>query len=154
LNFNFVIMEIFETAGNGSNFISSIRRSKTAFTARTPIAGYAEQITPDLVIAVRDAGISEIMVKPFSSGVLLKKLNSMLFSPRPFIQNVGYSGPSRRRKDNPVYIGPRRREADKPSVIEKGQVDRAMAEEEVTTAISQEELLKRVGKNIPDKTVS
>ena len=117
--------------------VSQIRRSKTTSSQIVPVIGYTEKVTSELVIAVRDAGIDEIIVKPFSSGVLQKKLVMTLQTPRKFIQSSTYRGPCRRRKENPSYLGAKRREADRLPPVQviaesSGFSPKAMSQESLT----------------------
>ena len=145
--FDLMITEI--VMGGGSlEMVSAIRRSKTPLDAKIPIIGFSETVTHEMVAAVRDSGMSEIMVKPFSSGVLLKKLSTVFFTPRPFVQQGGYFGPCRRRKDSPHYFGPFRREVDRLAAIAAEAAAAAPptpTEPAIPGAMSQDALSQRFG---------
>lgn len=60
------------------------------------------------VRAARDAGVSELLAKPFSANTMLGRLISVIEEPRPFIKSANYIGPCRRRRTEP-HFGPERR---------------------------------------------
>ena len=111
--FNLIITELHMPILNGLGLVAHIRHSKAHAQNTIPVIGYTGAITSEVVVAVRDAGINEIMVRPFSSGVLSKKINLVLLTPRPFIHGEKYVGPCRRRKAMPSYMGGLRREVDR-----------------------------------------
>jgi len=111
-SFDLLIIELKTPILCGKELISRVRRSKAPIDTSIPIIGYTDGVTPESVSEWRDAGISEIMLKPFSSGVLYKKLNSVLLTPRPFVRTEHYVGPCRRRKKS-TGSGYFRRKEDK-----------------------------------------
>ncbi|MDB5367044.1 MAG: two-component system response regulator [Rhodospirillales bacterium] len=70
------------------------------------MTGYTEA---HRVLAARDAGITEMLAKPFSAGKLYQRLIATIEYPRAFIRSPRYTGPDRRRFNNPSYEGPDRR---------------------------------------------
>jgi CheY-like chemotaxis protein len=64
------------------------------------------------VAEARDAGVNEFIVKPLSAQMLVRRLQAIISSNRPFVRCDSYFGPDRRRRDDPEYQGPFRREAD------------------------------------------
>ena len=58
----------------------------------------------------RIAGVDEYVIKPFSTGSLTARLESVVLSRREFIDGKTYVGPCRRRKLVVDYAGARRRE--------------------------------------------
>src|SRR4051812_33294990 len=78
------------------------------------------------VMAARDAGITEFMVKPVSPKALYQRILTVIANPRPFIRTKTYFGPDRRRNTNSSYVGPERRKGGKSDVIRQaGLVDKA-----------------------------
>lgn len=61
------------------------------------------------IVEARDAGVNEIISKPFSSGGFLARLEKMVEAPRPFVRAESYTGPDRRRRADPEFPGPERR---------------------------------------------
>jgi DNA-binding response OmpR family regulator len=63
------------------------------------------------VLAARDAGVDEFLVKPLSRAQLLAGIRTVIDNPRPFSRTDGYFGPDRRRQ--PItHDGPERRKDD------------------------------------------
>jgi CheY-like chemotaxis protein len=61
------------------------------------------------IVAMRDAGVNEILAKPFSALTLFSHLFNSFQKPRPFIRSDHYFGPDRRRKAlGPLKFGERR----------------------------------------------
>jgi len=58
------------------------------------------------VYEAREAGVTEIVAKPFSSAALMARISNALEKPRPFISSEGYSGPCRRTGEVESFIEP------------------------------------------------
>jgi len=56
------------------------------------------------VYEAREAGVTEIVAKPFSSAALMARLTNSLDKPRPFITSEGYNGPCRRTGEVESFI--------------------------------------------------
>ena len=109
--FHIVVTELLMPVMGGVELTAQIRRGK-GVDNQIPIIGYTADITPELLRSARDAGINELMTRPFSSGVLIKKMGLALHTVRPFVRCPTYVGPCRRRKALVPYIGLRRRQDD------------------------------------------
>lgn len=70
------------------------------------LTGYTEQRR---VQAARDAGVNEFLSKPFNIVGLLKRIEALIYQPRPYVRSDAYFGPDRRRRADPGYKGPERR---------------------------------------------
>ena len=70
--FHIVVTELLMPVMGGVELTAQIRRGK-GVDNQIPIIGYTADITPELLRSARDAGINELMTRPFSSGVLIKK---------------------------------------------------------------------------------
>jgi CheY-like chemotaxis protein len=98
---------------DGVQFTQLVRNSPDSADPFLPIimlTGFAER---NRVFEARDAGVTEIVVKPVTARSLLDRINTVIFKPRPFIRTADYFGPCRRRRDDPHYSGPRRRAAER-----------------------------------------
>ena len=73
------------------------------------VTGHTDRAT---VIAARDAGVNEFVVKPLTARALLSRIDSVIMRPRPFIRCKTYFGPDRRRIADKNYPGPFRRNTD------------------------------------------
>jgi two-component system, chemotaxis family, chemotaxis protein CheY len=72
------------------------------------ITGYSDL---NRVIGAREAGVTELIVKPVTAEAVISRMDAVIFKPRPFAKTETYFGPSRRRKREGDYAGPDRRAA-------------------------------------------
>lgn len=101
---------------DGVEFVQMIRTgadSPNPFLPVIMVTGHSEK---SKVMAARDAGVNEFLVKPINAKSLLMRLQSIIDNPRPFIRSGGYFGPDRRRMAKKNYEGPWRRKDDKNSL--------------------------------------
>jgi CheY-like chemotaxis protein len=73
------------------------------------MTGYSSH---DKVVAARDRGVTEFLVKPFSAEALAKRIAHVIKAPRDFVAAPAYQGPDRRRRPTDGYKGPDRRQDD------------------------------------------
>ncbi|GGE37987.1 response regulator [Agaricicola taiwanensis] len=78
---------------NGEEMVRLIRNPKTSPFATVPIIVMTAHTQRYQIHAAIQAGVNEIIVKPFSAKDLLQRLESVVARPRPFIQIGGYFGP-------------------------------------------------------------
>jgi len=76
---------------------------------RVPIVMIGDRARPSDLARVRDCGIDEFVLRPFSTAALLERINEARFHRREFIESPTYIGPCRRRRRDEAYDGPRRR---------------------------------------------
>ena len=99
---------------DGVEFTRLVRNAKDSANVFLPIimlTGYADRTR---VIEARDAGVTELIVKPVTAQAVIARLNAVIYHPRPFVRTEDYFGPDRRRSTNPDYKGPERRGSGKP----------------------------------------
>jgi CheY-like chemotaxis protein len=77
-----------------------------------PILMITGNITRQRLNEVRDAGIDEILAKPFTILAVADRLNAIVNNRREFIICNAYIGPCRRRSTPADFIGPWRRDTD------------------------------------------
>jgi len=97
---------------DGLEFTRQIRHSRRGLNNQMPIimvTGYADRVR---VLEARDAGVTELVVKPVTANAVLTRLNQVIYKPRSFVRTDDYYGPDRRRRSDIAYIGPMRRESD------------------------------------------
>jgi CheY-like chemotaxis protein len=97
---------------DGVQFTQLVRNSPDSVDPFLPIimlTGFAER---HRVFEARDAGVTEMVVKPVTARSLLDRINTVIFKPRPFIRSGDYFGPCRRRRAEPTYEGPFRRSGE------------------------------------------
>lgn len=103
---------------DGVQFTQLVRNSPDSVDPFLPIimlTGFAER---HRVFEARDAGVTEIVVKPVTARSLLDRINIVIFKPRPFIRSGDYFGPCRRRREEPNYAGPFRRQGERQGALE------------------------------------
>lgn len=97
---------------DGVAFLRTLRRGTTKLPNAVPVifvTGVAER---ERVIAARDAGANEILIKPFTAVQLRGRLETSLKKPRSFVEAQAYVGPDRRRRrDDATAMD--RRESDR-----------------------------------------
>ncbi len=94
---------------DGLEFTKKIRRDPLVPNPYVPIimmTGFSSRLR---VEGARDKGITEFLVKPFSSRDLYKRVVQIIERPRQFVETGEFFGPDRRRKRGKDYEGPRRR---------------------------------------------
>jgi two-component system, chemotaxis family, chemotaxis protein CheY len=102
---------------DGVEFTYLVRNSPDSPDPFLPIimvTGFADK---PRVFEARDAGVTEIIVKPITARALIDRMNAVIFRPRPFIRTESYFGPCRRRRQDPSYTGPWRRLDDPQNVV-------------------------------------
>jgi CheY-like chemotaxis protein len=99
---------------SGLEFTREVRRNTTGLPRETPIILLAGVIDHDQLMAARQTGINEFLLKPVSAQGVLSRIEEVVLRPRKFIDSRNYVGPCRRRKEDPAYAGPWRRLTDEP----------------------------------------
>ena len=62
------------------------------------------------IIVARDAGVTEFLAKPVSAKSIYNRIVSVIDDPRAFVRADTFSGPDRRRKENPHRGDERRKD--------------------------------------------
>ena len=86
------------TPMNGIELTRELRKSPDGPNRNTPVIMMSTAPDATEIAAVRDAGISEFLRKPFAAAHVETRLVSILTVPRDFIATEAYVGPDRRRK--------------------------------------------------------
>lgn len=74
-------------------------KSPNPFVPIIMVTGYAERRR---VLAARNAGVNEFLVKPISAQALYERILTIVARPRPFLKTRTYFGPHPRRNADPV----------------------------------------------------
>lgn len=98
---------------DGYAFVRSLRQHAVPAVQTLPVVMLTAVAAQNKVMAARDAGVTEYLVKPVSSEKLRARLIAALIRPRDFVVADDYVGPDRRRRDNVEYPGTRRRLSDR-----------------------------------------
>jgi DNA-binding response OmpR family regulator len=99
---------------SGLEFTREVRRNTTGMPRETPIILLAGAIDHDQLMAARQSGINEFLLKPVSAQGVLSRIEEVVLRPRKFIDSRNYVGPCRRRKQDGDFAGPWRRLTDEP----------------------------------------
>lgn len=87
--------------GSGLELIDWVRNHKSDRIRFTPLILVSAFTSEDVIIAARDHGANEALVKPVSGEKVAARILSVIDTPRPFVKTATYFGPDRRRKDKP-----------------------------------------------------
>lgn len=94
---------------DGLALVQKMRASKDDRLRFLPVIMLTAYAEPSKIREARDAGVTEFMVKPFSSEALYKRIANIVNRPRPFVRTKAFFGPDRRRFTS-VFDGEERRE--------------------------------------------
>lgn len=83
---------------DGLMFTERLRRDTSVGNNAMPVILMATDVDASLVVAARDAGVNEVVVKPISIQVLVRRLMHALVGQRVMVKGGGYVGPDRRRR--------------------------------------------------------
>lgn len=113
INPDLMIIDWLDEPNNGLKLTKKIRADATSPNPFIPIilmTGYSQKRR---VVAARDSGITEFLVKPFTAKALYQRIEQLIERPRAFVKCDAYFGPDRRRKREADYSGPERREDER-----------------------------------------
>jgi len=83
---------------DGVKFLKTLRRGSEKLPNAVPVIFITALAERERVVAARDAGANEILIKPFTPIQLKTRLENSLFKPREFVEASAYVGPDRRRR--------------------------------------------------------
>lgn len=112
-HFDVVVCDWMMEPTDGYDFVRSLRLHRESSVRTLPVVMLTAVAEQAKVMAARDAGVTEYLVKPVSSGKLRARLIAALTRPRPFVASAGYVGPDRRRRDDADARGKGRRLTDR-----------------------------------------
>jgi two-component system chemotaxis response regulator CheY len=100
-----------------------------------PIIMVTARSTHAAIFKARDAGVTEIVVKPLSPHALYSRIHAVIERPRPFVKVGGYFGPDRRRRDA-GFSGEEKRgkgsQDNQPAV----DLDRTLGQDEINAVMN------------------
>lgn len=111
-----------------AHMIRNDRSSPNPYVPFILMTGFSEE---HRVVAARDVGITEFLLKPFSAVDLYKRLVTIIEAPRQFVRSKDFFGPDRRRRESDDYDGAKKRQddvADQVSKQDKRQADKHIDE--------------------------
>jgi two-component system, chemotaxis family, chemotaxis protein CheY len=98
---------------NGIEVTRKIRRDSLSPDRRAPVIVITDKNGGvDRFNEAKHAGVTGLVLKPFSASDLMKHISYAMNDPREFISLPTYAGPDRRRKPLISYDGPFRRATD------------------------------------------
>lgn len=104
----FIVANHLLPGGSAIEFVQALRRAKDSPVREIPILVYGANMQIEDIVAIRDAGVNEIMTAPLTGQALQARVAAVLGRPRAFIMHETYVGPSRRRRSR-SYDGADRR---------------------------------------------
>ncbi len=105
---DFILTDWMMPDSPGSDLIRWIRNHKNESLRFMPIIMLSTFASESNVIAARDLGANEILVKPVSAEKVASRILSIIDHPRPFIKVTSFFGPDRRRRQKPFKHAERR----------------------------------------------
>jgi DNA-binding response OmpR family regulator len=113
-SFGLVLADWDMTLANGMDLTQKIRHDPLSPDRRVPVVLLTGDDTAMVrMTQARDAGVTGLLLKPFSRDELIKRMTRAMNDSRDFIDCPAYIGPDRRRKQAPGYAGPFRRTTDR-----------------------------------------
>ena len=101
----------------GMEMLNCIRNNRDSPNRMVPVIMMTGYSALEKVHEARDTGVTEFLVKPFSSRDLARRIAYVINKPRDFIQCEDYFGPDRRRSKIKNYMGPMRRDDDADNLV-------------------------------------
>lgn len=83
---------------SGVNLVRHLRHAPDSPNPFVPVIMMVNQATKTSILAARDAGVNEILLKPINAADFCQRLISIIDMPRLFVTAESYKGPDRRRK--------------------------------------------------------
>lgn len=138
-----VITDWMMPAMDGIEFTKMVRTHPMSPNPYVPVlmmTGFSSKLR---VESARDGGITEFLVKPFTSQDLYTRVQQIIEKPRQFVDAEQFFGPDRRRKSDDGYEGARRRDSD-----DNNNPDKSMDSEQQKAAANILNQLREETKNV------
>ncbi|MBF0246716.1 MAG: response regulator [Alphaproteobacteria bacterium] len=113
-----ILCDLLMTPMDGIDFTHLVRTSPKIENPMVPIIILSGHADKEHVMAARDAGANEFLVKPVSTKTLYGHICEIIAHPRRFVQSVDFLGPDRRRHDDLNFAGEERR-VDAPRLLKR-----------------------------------
>ncbi|MDH5747961.1 MAG: response regulator [Rhodospirillales bacterium] len=95
---------------DGMELIRLIRKGTDVVDPHVPIIMVTAHSEQSRILAARDAGATEILIKPYSATDLYRRFVAIIDRPRDFVKAKTFAGPDRRRRSNGGFKGEDRRQ--------------------------------------------
>ena len=120
---------------DGIELVNKVRNDPVSPDFFMPIIMITAHSERPRIIAARDAGINEFVMKPVSAKTLFSRLNAVIEHPRRFVRTEEYFGPDRRRKR--VFVDFERRDTKKKEkVTDAPEPDQQMTQDQINTLLN------------------
>lgn len=115
---------------DGIKLVQKVRSDPASPDKFMPIIMITAHSERPRIIAARDCGVNEFVMKPVSARTLFSRLNAVIEHPRRFVRTKEYFGPDRRRKR--VFVDFERRDTNKKEeVVDAPDPTQRMDQEEI-----------------------
>jgi CheY-like chemotaxis protein len=84
---------------DGLAVVKQLRTSMATASREAPVILLTSKLQKSAILSARDAGVTEVLSKPFSAAQMIVRIESVLARPRPTIKSEDFVGPDRRRKE-------------------------------------------------------
>lgn len=95
---NFLICEHDLDGENGIDLIKAVRSDGDETIKKMPVVLLTTVTDKNSIFSGRDAGVDEIVAKPFTAAALRSHIEAIINKRRDFIDERAFSGPDRRRR--------------------------------------------------------
>lgn len=106
-----VLIDDLEPPFDGLAVVKTVRKASSKHPRTVPVIFMTSQAHKSAVLAARDAGVTEVLSRPFSAAQLIARIESVLKKPRSLVQSEDFVGPDRRRRE---MSAPERRRHSNP----------------------------------------
>ncbi len=120
-----IVVEIGPDQVDGLAFAKALRRSTWA-CRKAPIITITGAATAASILAARDAGVHEFLLKPYSMKDLVRRLEAVTLRDRDWVEAMDYIGPDRRRFNSGEYGGKLKRRNDGPETPLQQKINQAL----------------------------
>ena len=118
--FDFIITDWRMEDLDGIEIVRHIRSSSDTRIKRMPIIMLTGNTEASYVKTAISAGVNGYLIKPFSAEQLVKRIRSIIETPRNFVISKSYTGPDRRHMNLPAPNGiERRKKKDKNNALRR-----------------------------------
>lgn len=104
---------------DGIAFTKRLRKGRDSPNPHLPVIMMTAYADRPHVMAARDAGVNEYLIKPFSTRDMFARIQAVIERPRQFVRVGDFFGPDRRRKEKKFEGGDKR--GSKAGIAQKPQ---------------------------------
>ena len=101
---------------DGLSVVRALRAAGEKKLASIPVIYVTHLRTEESIVSARDAGVTEVLSKPYSFQQLITRMEAAILKPREMIRSEKFTGPDRRRRRGDAP--PERRRASDRSIPE------------------------------------